>query len=58
MNRKEYIDKLEGQLRRWDAEIDMWEAKAENTKADLQMEIDKTVKKPAGKKKRNPGEIR
>jgi hypothetical protein len=45
MNEKEaYISKLKAQLERWDAEIDVFEAKANLVKAETKVEYQEQIK--------------
>ncbi len=49
-NREEYIDKLADQLKKWDAEIQKLEEKAENAKTDVKAKYTEKIDELRAKK--------
>lgn len=50
MDRKAYIDKLAGQLKEWDAELEKMEAKTQKAKADIKADYESKIEELREKK--------
>ncbi len=50
MNREEYVKKLKTQLDQWNAEVTMWEAKAQGAQASVKQEYEKQLKALHGRR--------
>jgi uncharacterized coiled-coil DUF342 family protein len=56
-DRQAYIEKMEAQLKIWDAQISQWNARADKNKADLKIEYNKNLERLKSKRDELNGKI-